>query len=67
MGNAGMGKKSSSRSCIPLCIWDHTLRFDSYHEIRPESEWAELHGIRLTQIVQSLNDLYDAMRTKRAA
>lgn len=67
LGDAGMAQKTTSRSCIPLCCWDHTLRWDSYHEIHPESEWAELHGVRLERLVQSLNDLYDSMRTRRAA
>ena len=67
LGNAGTGKKSTCKSCIPLCCWDHTLRFDSYHGIRPESEWAELHGIDLPALVQSLNDLYNAIRMKKAA
>lgn len=67
LGDAGMAQKTTSRSCIPLCCWDHTLRWDSYHEISPESEWAELHGVRLERLVQSLNDLYDAMRIRRAA
>lgn len=66
-GNAGTGKKSTYRSCIPLCIWDHTLRFDSYHGIRPESEWAEVHSLDLNGIVQSLNDLWESVRRKKAA
>lgn len=66
LGSSGAAQKTSSRSCIPLCIWDHTLLWNSYHEM-PESEWAELHGIDLAHLVQSLNSMYDSLRIRKAA
>jgi hypothetical protein len=70
LGSAGMGQRSTYRSCIPLCSWDHTLRFDSYHEIVPENQWAELHNIDLPALVDQLNRAYGLMRSvprRRAA
>jgi hypothetical protein len=67
LGVSGMAQKSTYRSCIPLCCWDHTLRFDSYHETQPEAEWAELHGLDLPSLVRSLNALWDSLRVRRAA
>lgn len=61
MGSSGMAQKSNHRSCIPLCAWDHTLLWNSYHEL-PEQDWAELHHIDLLRIVQSLNSLWDARK-----
>ena len=58
-------RRSTNRSCIPLCVWCHTAGEDSYHQIQPESRWADYHGLDLPELVHRINACYDLMRANR--
>lgn len=58
-GTSGMSQRSPDRSCVPLCHWDHTERWDSYHRIANETRWAEMHGIDLPARVREYNAAYE--------
>src|ERR1022692_1752858 len=53
----GMGQKSSDFSAIPLCAAHHRENLDSYHRLG-ERWFAQVHQIRLPELVQALNSRY---------
>jgi hypothetical protein len=55
-------RRSTNRSCIPLCGHCHLQADDSYHALTPESRWADYHGLDLPELVHRLNGVYDLMR-----
>jgi hypothetical protein len=57
LGPKAMGQKTSDFSAIPLCFWHHQGNRDSYHRLG-ERGFAARHGIDLTQLVRTLNELY---------
>ena len=65
LGRSGMGRKTSNRSVIPLCPACHRLKDDSYHQITPESRWADYHGLDLPELVHRLNECFALMRAAR--
>jgi hypothetical protein len=66
LGCRGLGQKSDNRSCIPLCSHCHTGARDSYHQLTPESRWADTHGLDLHQLVRNLNASWDLSRRRAA-
>jgi hypothetical protein len=52
-----MGQKSSDFSAIPLCAAHHRENPDSYHRLG-ERWFAQVHQIRLPELVQALNSRY---------
>jgi len=57
LGRRGMGQKTSDFSAIPLCAAHHRENLDSYH-VLGERWFAQVHQIRLPELVQALNSRY---------
>lgn len=57
LGRRGMGQKTSDFSAIPLCAGHHREHPDSYHHLG-ERSFAQVHHIRLQELVQALNSCY---------
>ncbi|MCE5311024.1 MAG: DUF968 domain-containing protein [Acidobacteriales bacterium] len=57
LGPKAMGRKTSDFSAIPLCFWHHQGNPDSYHRLG-EKAFAARHGLDLTVVVHTLNELY---------
>src|ERR1039458_1602919 len=53
----GIGQKTSDFSAIPLCAAHHRENLDSYHRLG-ERWFAQVHQIRLPELVQALNSRY---------
>lgn len=65
LGRAGLSRKASNRSVIPLCAFCHRLAKDSYHQLTPEDRWASHHSLDLTGLVQRLNGCFELLRIER--
>ena len=57
LGPRGLGQKTSDFSAIPLCAAHHRENPDSYHNLG-ERWFAQVHQIRLPELVQALNSCY---------
>src|ERR1019366_675591 len=57
LGPRGIGQKTSDFSAIPLCGGHHRENLDSYHRLG-ERWFAQVHQIRLPELVQALNSRY---------
>jgi len=57
LGPRGLGQKTSDFSAIPLCAAHHRENPDSYHRLG-ERWFAQVHQIRLPELVQALNSRY---------
>ena len=56
-GSRGLGQKTTDFSAIPLCAAHHRENADSYHHLG-ERGFAQVHQIRLPELVQALNSHY---------
>jgi hypothetical protein len=57
LGPRGLGQKTTDFSAIPLCAAHHRENADSYHHLG-ERGFAQVHQIRLPELVQALNSRY---------
>jgi hypothetical protein len=57
LGTRGLGQKTTDFSAIPLCAAHHRENADSYHHLG-ERGFAQVHQIRLPELVQALNSRY---------
>jgi len=57
LGPRGLGQKTADFSAIPLCAAHHRENLDSYHHLG-ERWFAQVHQIRLPELVQALNSRY---------
>ena len=64
-GPHGLGQKSDSRQCIPLCRYHHRIAEDSYHA--SALTFAAKHYLDIPNLIVQFNELWAERERRRAA
>ena len=64
-GAHGLGQKSDSMKCLPLCERCHRTGPQAYH--RSAATFAEVHKLDIPNLIEQFNTLWDEKQRRRRA